>query len=847
MGGTAYNSKDDLLNAILSLVYANTSNQVSCTDIQTAMNDIVESLWGQGVTVVEVSDYANDLVDAINNSTLQEGAIYQFTYQCVHLMPHTTELNTDSNTVDTETFYAKALSDSTLSPIVVSKENPEDLILMDFLDYTAEDGSTARTGKVLYRKDYDTGNETPYDFRGVYFRRYNIDYSSYPSVSTGDDLSFNTVYLYNNTLYKSFLGVSGWDGITSGVLYNVDAVQNTDSYTTYYWLPYDGMSFCGITLNADTSDYEDVTTFDSSCAEITVLPCDQNNGYNNIVFKNVNNYETEKGSYDSNIIESSRSHSSVQVVNSLLTYNNDIDAGIITGCYINDNDNANFVDISQSSITFSEDITIGSGATNINLVISKYSSIGPLCENFAGHYFWESTVGSGATNYNTIVNCKNISVGNDFGTNGFCTLAGMTNCSIGHGATSISMTVSGTGYDEINNMRIGNGVSFITIGSGASIEDMVLENGVSNISIDANSRILTTTFKQDSGDVNIEGGTFRGVEFGVGSRGFTFLNYCSIRGTKFNRAESSNNTDNLYTNGYFDATTMTGNTLSFSPQYNSPDFSLGSSSSVYAASSYLAWMTGMYYYYNIESSSVISIDGGQSISFSVGNGSNVSNSSLGNASVLSVGDGCFLATDKICDGSNVTIGAGDNVQGCRFGENSSVITDGVGGALASTISVQGCTFGPAWSGTLQSGVDYQVFTYSTTGATTPWDANAGGTQVPGGYGNIETDIDVSQTVTPVPSITDPKVQFLYTVDGDLTLTIDPSYMAPGRDYSFTFIVSASSSETFQLRSTINNTLLIDLAAGGPTGTAYITANLKRVVSSGGYDVLLVTNYNTLLE
>ena len=177
--GTQYTEKSSLLNAITSLVYTNVKNEVSADKAQKAMKDIVESLWGGGTIINDVV-YA-DLVSDMQLNQLVAGDIYKFTYQCVHKMPHTSVLNIDSpNYVsNTETFYAKALDNNRLSPVVVSSENPKDLILFDFTKNLAEDGSTARTGKVIYRKDQEKNLETAYDFRGVYFRRYAIDYGSY--------------------------------------------------------------------------------------------------------------------------------------------------------------------------------------------------------------------------------------------------------------------------------------------------------------------------------------------------------------------------------------------------------------------------------------------------------------------------------------------------------------------------------------------------------------------------------------------------------------------------------------------------------------------------------------------
>jgi len=224
--GTDYQIKEDLLNAIDQLIYTNNTFDVTADMINTACQDIVESLWNKisGGPAVELT-YAQ-LIDAINNDALLAGQVYLIDYDCIHIIPGTAVLNTDSPqyVANTEKFYILALNENEVSPVVTSQQHIYDYIIYDINDDLAEDGTTPRPGKVLYRKDTQNNLSTFYDFRGVLNRRGTVDssatttWTSGLNWSKGDIVDDGTWLLYragidliNNTVFNNSI----WYPLTS--------------------------------------------------------------------------------------------------------------------------------------------------------------------------------------------------------------------------------------------------------------------------------------------------------------------------------------------------------------------------------------------------------------------------------------------------------------------------------------------------------------------------------------------------------------------------------------------------------------------------------------------------------
>ncbi len=173
--------------------------------------------------------YAN-LVTAIGASTLKPGFWYRFPYQCIHTIPYTNVLNTSSSlTIPTEHLLVQAISTNTLDRIQVrSMEHPQDIIHWRWEDNvvvtpTNEDplfttlyidtidalmpnvftkGSVlstpfTRAGRIYYREDTIQRISTPYDFRGVVYRRWALKKDG-----SGNYVYKNTLTYTNTTLYK---------------------------------------------------------------------------------------------------------------------------------------------------------------------------------------------------------------------------------------------------------------------------------------------------------------------------------------------------------------------------------------------------------------------------------------------------------------------------------------------------------------------------------------------------------------------------------------------------------------------------------------------------------------------
>src|SRR6185312_7551899 len=173
--------------------------------------------------------YAN-LVTAIGASTLAPGFWYRFPYQCIHTIPYTTDLNTSSTlTIPTEHLLVQAINTNTLDRTTVrSMEHPQDIIhwrwednvvvtptnedplfttlYLDTIDPLMPNVFTkgavlstpyTRPGRIYYREDTIQRISTPYDFRGVVYRRWALKKDG-----SGNYVYKNTLTYTPGTLYK---------------------------------------------------------------------------------------------------------------------------------------------------------------------------------------------------------------------------------------------------------------------------------------------------------------------------------------------------------------------------------------------------------------------------------------------------------------------------------------------------------------------------------------------------------------------------------------------------------------------------------------------------------------------
>ncbi len=247
-----------------------------------------------------------DLYSLWSSSGLIVGAYYRFNYQTKHKIPYTTVVNT----APVEKLIAFAIAPNKLDKIVWSPSHPEDIIYYKIDDRVLNDSvedirlidgdvgnpyiippatldiafspTTNRTGRIYYREDTITRCSTPYDFRGVKFRRYKLK-TPYTVVSTtkayADGTVFNTgdITVVNNTIYMAkFLFTCSSSGGTlvsnTTFFHNITSFLSAsllnNSYVcptpdTYVLVDNQDTPFSSLVLQVDNTTYFDFTTFDN--------------------------------------------------------------------------------------------------------------------------------------------------------------------------------------------------------------------------------------------------------------------------------------------------------------------------------------------------------------------------------------------------------------------------------------------------------------------------------------------------------------------------------------------------------------------------------------------------------
>jgi hypothetical protein len=239
---------------------------------------------------VIASNY-NSIINASTSGTLLTGTLYSFQYQNIHLIPGTNVLNIDSPdyVLKQETFLATATSPTTIDKKVFSVQHPTDEIEFDIFDNVAEDGSSGRTGKVYRRIDTVLRRDTPYDHRATYFRRTNLDTSSYTNYSTsGGATEYNIAYNEGTNFYRQE------DQILYTTLREIVEKENFEfnqflSKKTFpNYKKFASYTDFDNTLPFDASMNEDVLTFESNETTDIYIESSKdfglNNHYNDVVF-----------------------------------------------------------------------------------------------------------------------------------------------------------------------------------------------------------------------------------------------------------------------------------------------------------------------------------------------------------------------------------------------------------------------------------------------------------------------------------------------------------------------------------------------------------------------------------
>jgi hypothetical protein len=223
------------------------------------------SSFSEAVSEVTYAE-ANDLM--INNM-LKVGTYYKITdYSTKHLIPNTSTLNT----APTEHLLLLAKAPNQFNKLAISTTYA-DLIEYDFHNTLCEDGITPRNGFITRRIDLSNNLETPYDFRGVKFRRWQADTAALAWNSTVTYNKKDVVYHTDGFLYISMVdnNAAVFDITKWGKLIDFRGYVMTSNQT-----------IIGNTIIPATAAYVDILTFATNCADIYIAKTD--NSLNNITF-----------------------------------------------------------------------------------------------------------------------------------------------------------------------------------------------------------------------------------------------------------------------------------------------------------------------------------------------------------------------------------------------------------------------------------------------------------------------------------------------------------------------------------------------------------------------------------
>jgi len=254
-------SKAALKAKIINIyVFPNTTNEVSAQDVQDSFIDTIDTLKTENF---ENTDYSS-LAALKTGNLLVPGTFYIFDFQTIHRITGTSTINTGS----TETLTVLAATTSTFFPGAASQQFPNDKIVYNFDDDVAEDGSTARPGKITYREDTINNLSTYFDFREVLHRRFGAD-------STG------------NTVWAGSTAYSQGDIVINGAIFyrakrDIDVsiasfnstdwieVWNTGTDTRVGWGSTISLGSAGSNIATNSAVFTDTLTFGNNCSNISV-------------------------------------------------------------------------------------------------------------------------------------------------------------------------------------------------------------------------------------------------------------------------------------------------------------------------------------------------------------------------------------------------------------------------------------------------------------------------------------------------------------------------------------------------------------------------------------------------
>lgn len=489
----------------------------------------------------------NELVNNQSTAGLDPGQLYQFAFSTIHQIPNTNVINVATP----ENLIIRAVSTTEFFTDVISLGYPNDIIHYDFEDNLAEDGLTARFGKIKYRKNVEKNVETYYDFRGVKSRRWFISPTLNTSWMTSTSITKDEIILNTNNIYKCV------NAHTSGGAFDSEnfVLVLEDIVTTPFAWDGTNVNLTGQDIFSHTT-FSDILTLDiGTCQNVSIG--NYNNTYNNIVLDSANvytNIKIDNGSSDMHILGDDiimkSVNTSVVVGSGVNNINFDNNTGISVA---KDSDNVNIgTNTIDSVISTSSNIDVRKNCSSISIDGSTQIKIDDACSDIRiaqncseieiqftssdiyisnDNVMIEIGYNSGpiaiAENNSNIVlgaNCSDINI---FGSTN-------DNINIGQSCSNVSMN------DTCSNIIIHNQSTGITLDS--TISDVIIGSGSSSIIINStNSKILigqlnatiiinsncnNTRFEDGVNTITLET-SCSGTYVGAGCNNITFSTNCA--------------------------------------------------------------------------------------------------------------------------------------------------------------------------------------------------------------------------------------------------------------------------------------------------------------------------------
>jgi len=244
--------------------------------------------------------YAN-LVLKIAANSLIPGTYYRIIdYQTKHQISGTTEIHIGP----IEPLSIRANTVNVLDSAAFSSIYPRDIIYYNLNDDVCEDGTTSRTGKIIYRKDPIVNIEIYYDWRNVIFRRWKLKPVAYDNLktyprseavlgsdgsiyiskrasNTGNDPINSSYYDPNNSWFNEYAN-------TNSIWWEKIVLANKNQYLAYQ--P-DTQQIASANIPVDANDFTDWYTFNTNGVKgdyglANNIKIGFTPGYNNIIFIN---------------------------------------------------------------------------------------------------------------------------------------------------------------------------------------------------------------------------------------------------------------------------------------------------------------------------------------------------------------------------------------------------------------------------------------------------------------------------------------------------------------------------------------------------------------------------------